>query len=498
MIDIKKLRDLTCTLDVLYVEDDPQIRESVGLYLKKFFKSVQSAADGAEGLEIYKKNIFDIVVTDIEMPKMTGLEMSSKIKKINPEQNIIIISAYSDSTRFIESILIGIDGYIIKPINFEQMNNILHKIVNNIIKYNENENYRNNLEEMIKQKTKTLELLQAEKINDYDNTLVALVDMIERRDSYTGGHSKRVAEYAKLIAKAYGYEDEYCSEIYKATILHDIGKIAIPDSVLLKPGKFNKHEMGIMKNHVVFSEAILKKIPGVNKLAFDVSCHHERVDGSGYPRGLKGDEIPVVGTIVAISDTFDAMTTNRIYKGRKDKYQAIEMLKGLSGSTFDTKIVNIAVEVLKVTIIDTHANQLPKTEIEKERFSYYYKDQVTLSHSESYLELILGSTLNDEYSHLVLLELRNFNNYNQKHGWDNGNILLMNFSKFILNNCENSLVFRVHGDDFVILSRSTSDNISLNQDFSEVFIDSNVNVDVSEFDIKKDVIRSINDLNKKN
>ena len=118
MLDIKKLRDLTSSLDVLYVEDDFQIRESVGLYLKKFFHSVQSACDGSEGLGFYKKGKFDIVITDIEMPKMTGLEMSSKIKKMNPEQNIIIISAYSDSTRFIESILIGIDGYIIKPINF--------------------------------------------------------------------------------------------------------------------------------------------------------------------------------------------------------------------------------------------------------------------------------------------------------------------------------------------------------------------------------------------
>jgi len=497
MVDIKKLRLLTAKLNVLYVEDDPQIRESVGLYLKKFFKSVQSASDGLEGLEIYGKNKFDIVITDIEMPKMTGLEMSSEIKKIDPEQNIIIISAYSDSTRFIESILIGIDGYIIKPINFEQMNNILNKIVNNIIRFNENENYKNNLEDLVKEKTQILEKLQAEKIDDYDNTLIALVDMIERRDSYTGGHSKRVAQYARLIADAYGFNDEECSEIYKATILHDIGKIAIPDSVLLKPGKFNKHEMGIMKNHVVFSEAILKKIPIVNKLAFDVSCHHERVDGSGYPRGLKGDEIPVIGTIVAISDTFDAMTTNRIYKGRKDKYEAIEMLKNLSGTTFDTKVVDVAVQVLKSTIIDIHANQLPKTAIEKERFSYYYKDQVTLSHSESYLELILGSALNEEYIYLVLLELRNFNTYNQKNGWDNGNVLLMNFSKFILDKYTDSLVFRVHGDDFVILSRSVLDNISFELEFTEFFIDCNVNVDVSEFDIQKDGIKSINDLNKK-
>ena len=252
-----------------------------------------------------------------------------------------------------------------------------------------------------------------------------------------------------------------------------------------------------MKNHVVISEAILKKIPGVNKLAFDVSCHHERVDGSGYPRGLKGDEIPVVGTIVAICDTFDAMTTNRIYKGRKDKYEAIEMLKELAGSHYDEKMINIAVEVFKVTTIDTHANQLPTTAIEKERFSYYYKDQVTLSHSESYLELILSSSLNDEYTYLVLLELRNFNAYNQQHGWDNGNTLLMKFSKFILDNCKNSLLFRVHGDDFVILSRTISENISTQQDFSEFFLNCNVNVDMSNFDIKNDEIRTINDLNKK-
>jgi len=497
MVDIKILRQHTCGLDVLYVEDEPQIRESVTLYLSKFFKNVLCACNGYEGLQLYKQNKFDIVLTDIEMPKMTGLEMSEHIKKIKPEQNIIIISAYSDSTRFIDSILIGIEGYIIKPINFEQMNFILSKVVNNIIRFNENEIYKENLKSIVQDKTRKLELLQAEKINDYDNTLIALVDMIENRDSYTGGHSKRVAEYAKAIAHAYGYNEDECSKIYKATILHDIGKIAIPDSVLLKPGKFNKHEISIMKNHVIFSEAILKKIPVVNELAFDVSCHHERVDGSGYPRGLSGDEIPPVGSIVAICDTFDAMTTNRIYKGRKDKSEAIELIKSLAGSHYDEKIVKVAARVFEQIDIDTHTNQLPKTAIEKERFSFYYKDQITLSHSESYLELILGSVLNSDYSYLTLLELRNFNSYNREYGWEGGNALLMEFSKLIIDNYSDSLIFRVHGDDFVVLTRTVEDNSLKSKLFMDYFQDSLVKVDIKGFDIHKESIKSINDLDKR-
>ncbi len=454
-INLNDIKELTKNLSVLYVEDEDILRKSVEVFLKKIFARVESAADGKEGLELYLKNDYDLVITDINMPQMNGIVMASNIKEKSPEQNIIIISAHSDIDNFIKSIQVGIDGYILKPIDFDQMNQVLYKVALKINKFKENEYYKENLKEMVKQKVAEIKSLNKTKINNYKKTLYALIDIIERRDTYTGGHSQRVAKYSKMIAGYLGFSKKECKEIYQAGILHDIGKVAIPDSVLLKPNRLTSIEYSLIQKHVSIGYEMLKNIPMFASLADIIYSHHEKYDGSGYPNGLKKEEIPQAAQIMAIADAFDAMTTSRIYKGRKSVQNAIEELKELADVHYSKDLVFKAVEVLKDLEIDENINQLPNDELEKERFSFFYKDQLTSAFNKSYLDLILlQNSYNHIYSKLYFIEFNNFSEYNKKFGWGKGDLFLRDIGEYLISEFKDTLVFRVQGDDFVILSET--------------------------------------------
>jgi len=452
MFDIKVLRELTKDYTVLYVEDDENISDIMCTYLKKFFSSVDFAANGEEGLELYTQKEYDLVLTDIQMPKMDGLEMSRKIKEINSDQNIIIISAYSDVDKFTESIKIAVDGYILKPIDYENLNATIYKVILKIKKFKEHAIYEKNLEQMVETKTNENLALQLDKVNNYEQTLYALIDLVENRDTYTGKHSIRVANYSKLIAQKMNFSDEECSEIHKAGILHDLGKIAIPDSLLLKPTKFNQKEFELIKEHVNIGFQMLNQISMFKETAKIINCHHERLDGSGYPNALKGDEIPIKANIMALADAFDAMTTNRIYKPRKTISEALKEIKKFSGIHFKKEIVDVALKVLVDVEIDTSITQLPASTLEQERFSYFYNDNMTGLFNEAYLDYILVKNKSDQdYKEINIFSINNFREYNEKVGWSKGNEFLVEFSKILTELIDETLIFRIHGDYFIIV-----------------------------------------------
>lgn len=482
---MKNLKELSANLSVLYVEDDKEIAYMFCRYLKKFFKNVTYKENGEEGLDTFKENNFDLIITDIEMPKMNGLEMSAKIKQINEEQNILIVSAYSDLQKFLESIKIGIDGYILKPVDFDELNKVLYKVLNKIKKFKESKIYEENLEQLVDMKSEELILLQNEKIEDYKQILYALVDLIESRDIYTGKHSLRVAQYAKLIAVEMGFSKEDCEEIYKAGILHDIGKIAIPDTLLLKPSKLDSNEYTLIKEHVSIGVHMLKKIPMFRKMAKYIESHHERLDGSGYPNGLKGDEIPVLGNILAVADSFDAMTTNRIYKHRKEVDEALKEIESLKGKFFKEEIVEAAKESLKDINIDLSTSQLPQSGLEKERFSYFYKDSLTNLYNDKYLDIILSKSIyKDNISYLNLILIHDFSQYNKNMGWTKGDEFLKYFAKKLVENFPDNIIFRIHGDDFVILS--SKDRVITQNDLAfvdETLKEANLTISVDNYDI---------------
>lgn len=296
-----------------------------------------------------------------------------------------------------------------------------------------------------------LEKLELEKITNYEETILAFVDIIEQRDAYTAGHTIRVAQYCRLIATGLNISQKEIQKLEQAAILHDIGKVVTPDSILLKPGKLSALEYDLIKQHAVSGYQMLSKIAMYKDLAQIIKHHHEHYDGSGYPDGLKGDEITLLTHILIVADAFDAMTTNRIYKGRKTVQEAVTELDSLSGICFHPKVIEVAVNVLNDVDIED-ADQLPHSDLEQKRFSYFFQDALTSVHNESYLELVLNRDVH-EHKCLHLLLLRDFSKYNKTYGWDNGNELLKEISNYLLEEYPQSELFRFHGDDFVILSK---------------------------------------------
>ncbi len=452
MNNIKELKQICKDLRVLYVEDDSKLGSIVYAYLAKIFSRVDMATDGKDGLDKYKNNFYDIVITDILMPKLDGLGMSQEIKKINKNQKILVLSACLDTQGFVKSIEIGVDGYILKPFRHEQLNEIIYKIANSINESRENEIYKTKLMQLVDIKIKEASRLEKEKAENYKDMLYTLVGLIEQRDAYTGDHSKRVEQYCKLIALEMNMDKKSLKDLLEAAMLHDIGKVAIPDSILLKPGKLNEIEYKLIQQHVKLGYKILNNSPLFKTIAQIVKVHHERIDGSGYPDGLKGDEISLGGKIIGVADSFDAMTTSRIYKPRKTIKAALEEIESLSGIRFDKQVVAATLKALKDVQIKEDISQEPSSEIEKERFSYFYRDHLTHLFNENYLDLILNKNVfQNLYQELYVVFLKDFHKYNKEHGWLDGDILLKGVADILKKNHKNSLIFRIHGDDFVIL-----------------------------------------------
>ncbi len=497
MVDIQILKALGKHISILYVEDEETLRESLKRYLQKIFDDVTVATNGQEGVNLYERDQYDIVITDIEMPLLNGLDMAKRMKESNPNQEIIIISAYSNSTYFIDAIRLGISDYIIKPIDFMQINQVLHKSILHFNTYKENLNYKTDLQEMIRQRTNEALRLEKEKTDNFEMTLVSFASMVEERDNYTGGHSQRVADYSRMIAQEMKLTQEECDLVYRAGILHDIGKVTTPDAILLKPKKLTELEFKIIQEHVTNSYNILVRIPMYKEMADIIICHHERFDGKGYPNSLKSHEIPLLSHIMIIADSFDAMTTNRIYKSKKNISDAVEELIALSGEQFDPDVVKSAVKALsKIEIVDT-INQLPHTQIEKERFAYFFRDQLTYSYNIEYLNFTLKQNIVEkEYLCVNILYLHNLNQFNIKNGWLEGDKLLRSVAECLRKHFPSALVFRVHGDDFVIMNKK---HIEVNlEDIKCVDIPKEKHIKMSKhhIDLREETITNFKELEK--
>lgn len=296
---------------------------------------------------------------------------------------------------------------------------------------------------------KMTERLQKEQINNYEETILAFVDMIEQRDAYTAGHTLRVAKYSRKLASYLNIDEAMIHKIEKAAILHDIGKIATPDTILLKPGRLNALEYELIKNHVIAGYKMLSKVKMYAELAEIMKYHHEHYDGRGYPYGYKGDEIPMEAHIMIVADAFDAMTTNRIYKGRLSVQDAIDELNRQSGTQFHPLVVDAANHVLVDEVI-SQTSQMPKSDLEKQRFSYFFNDNLTGLYNESYLQLILHQIETKNYINLI--RLHNITLYNKQKSWTKGNELLVSVANQLKEHFPQSKIFRFEGDDFVVIS----------------------------------------------
>jgi putative nucleotidyltransferase with HDIG domain len=304
-----------------------------------------------------------------------------------------------------------------------------------------------------------INFLEKEKSKNQEQIIYSMIEMIESRDSYTAGHTKRVANYCVLIAKEMGYNEEDIELLRNAAMLHDIGKISTPDSVLLKPNKLDDLEYELIQEHLTSGYEMLSKIDQYKTIANIMREHHEKYDGTGYPRGLKADEINPLSRVMMVADAFDAMTTNRVYKPRKSVKIALEELKQLSAKSYHPDVVSSSLKALKNIEIDSNISQLPKTMMEEQRFSYFYKDRLTNIFIIEYLELVLRYYTKTDSLYIYNIQLNNFSGFNKKFGWKMGDQFLIEFAAFLTALYSEHIIFRVEGDDFMILSEIKIENM---------------------------------------
>lgn len=349
-MDAKKLQELSKSITILYVEDDENIAQKLILVLEQLFKKVTHVQDGQMGLDVYKKDKFDIVLSDISMPNINGIDMAKEIKNINPGQKLIFSTAHSESKLLMEAINLNADGYILKPINHNYFLEMLYKVSKAIKTTKDLEYYQQHLEIMVVEKTKELQFantkltsLNNDIHNTLESTILSLGGVAEARSHETGLHVNRVAIYSEFLAKKLGLNEKDVDTIRIISPMHDIGKLAIEDSILKKPAKLTDKEYTRMKMHAQLGYEMLSdsNLPLFKDAAIVAYEHHEKWDGTGYPKGLKGEEIHIYGRITGFADVFDALISERVYKKSWPIEKIIDFVKEEKGKHFDPAICDI-------------------------------------------------------------------------------------------------------------------------------------------------------------
>jgi len=342
-------------LKILVVDDEPEITEILKNFFERKDYTVFTANNGEAALEVIKDQRPHLVFLDIRMPKMDGLIVLRNIRLIDKSMKVIMVTAIEDDKTVAEAAALGAVDYIRKPFKLDYLErDVIEKVNAKLFG-----DLRNELEE----KSKLIEQL-AKEVDEVNNlnkklkrnfygTILSLATALESRDRYTHGHSERVDLYSKLIAEelkenhGWQVDDGFLEALHVESRLHDIGKIAIPDAVLNKPGKLSDEEFQMIKGHPVQSAHILEPLEDLKENVEVIRHHHERVDGRGYPSGLSSDKIPVRSKIIAVADSYDAMTSARPYRKAMPIQNAIEELQKNKNTQFDAEIVDAFVDAYK-------------------------------------------------------------------------------------------------------------------------------------------------------
>jgi len=331
---------------ILVVDDEEPIREIVASMLGTAGYACKQAGSGMEALAVLTSGEdFELMLSDLMMADLDGIGLLERTKEKYPDMPVVMVTAVHDISVALAAIRNGAYDYLLKPFEREQLLNTVSRALENRRLKVENRNYQTNLESLVKARTEQVQATLRELERSYDMTLEALGDALDMKDSETEGHSRRVTAYTIVIARAMGLPPEQIPTIARGAFLHDIGKLAIPDAILCKPSKLTTEEMAIMKEHCFKGYQIVKKIPFLVDACEIVYSHQERYDGTGYPRGLKGEEIPLGARIFSVADTLDAMTVNRVYRPAQSYRAAREEIVRWSGRQFDPDVVKAFIEI---------------------------------------------------------------------------------------------------------------------------------------------------------
>jgi len=331
---------------ILVVDDEEPIREIVAQMLTAAGYRCKEAASGMEALAVLTSGEeFELMLSDLMMADLDGIGLLERTKEKYPDMPVVMVTAVHDISVALAAIRNGAYDYLLKPFEREQLLNTVSRALENRRLKVENRDYQTNLESLVKARTDQLQATVRELERSCDMTLEALGDALDLKDAETEGHSRRVTAFTIAIAKNMGLPQEQIPTIARGAFLHDIGKLAIPDAILRKPAKLTPDEMSIMQEHCYKGYQIVKKIPFLADACDIIYSHQERYDGTGYPRGLKGKEIPLGARIFSVADTLDAITVDRVYRPKQTYQAAREEIKRWSGRQFDPDVVNAFLEM---------------------------------------------------------------------------------------------------------------------------------------------------------
>jgi response regulator RpfG family c-di-GMP phosphodiesterase len=325
---------------VLVVDDEPGIRQMMNEALFREGYECRSCSTGEEALDLLRQEPFDVIVADLYMPGITGMSLLEEGRRVRPGSAFLMATGEADARVGVQAMKKGAIDYLVKPFPMSSLvasvrhaQEASHKAATPASDLQYFKSLAANRKARLR---KALEKVD----RAYEETIVTLGAVLDIRDNETAGHAHRVCHYTLEMARTMGVPQRLMKDFVRGAFLHDIGKIGIPDDILLKPGKLTTHEMAIMKTHVMIGYDLLRNLEYLSGALGLVLAHHERFDGRGYPRGIKGKDIPLEARIFAVADTLDAMTTDRPYRKAGDFAGARAEIIAESGRQFDPEVVS--------------------------------------------------------------------------------------------------------------------------------------------------------------
>jgi len=323
---------------ILIVDDEAEITAILSdLFAVEYDCTLAGSAEEALGLLAVKD--YELVVSDITMPGMSGLDMIPHVSSSSPNTVVVMISGMQTMESAIDALRLGAFDYVMKPFDLRQVEAVVKRALEHQGLIVAKQRYEDHLEELVEQRTAELDQALNSLEDAYRSTLKALTAALETRDLETHGHSERVVSYSMRLGREYGLDSRRTKALEFGSLLHDIGKIGVPDLILRKPAKLTPEEWVLMRQHPLHGQQILRGIEFLEGAARVVAQHHEKWDGSGYPFGLCGEDIDLCARIFSVADAFDAITSNRVYRKGKSYQAAAQELDDWAGKQFDPRVV---------------------------------------------------------------------------------------------------------------------------------------------------------------